>query len=102
MRFEIACFLLAFSVSAQSADRTEKIRALMEAQGLLATFQQQMEMGKENSRRQADQMLSQMFASLNASEKVKSRMESAAGEFMHALEVPWSAQDVVDEWASLY
>jgi len=104
MRIVIVSLLLIVStlVSAQPVDRVEKIRALVEAQGLLATFQQQMALGKENRRRQADQILTQMLGELNAPPSVQMQMKAAMTDFVSATEAPWSAEDVVNEWATLY
>jgi hypothetical protein len=102
MRIVIASLLLMVSSVAQSADRTAKIQALMEAQGLVAGFQQQMALGRENCRKQADQMLTQLLSSLNAPQGFRDRMNDASKNFIESLQAPWSAEEVVDEWASLY
>jgi hypothetical protein len=93
--------LVAFS-HALSADRDAKIRALMEAQGLLETFEQQLQISKEHGRKQSEQVLNQLMAGLNPSPKFVARFRSATDEYIRALDPAWTAQDIVNVWAKYY
>lgn len=92
--------ILAFSASA--ADRATKIKTLMEAQGLLQMWAQQMETARQQDREQAQQMLSQMMASLNPSPEFDARFRSVFNDYMEALKPRWTAQDLVNVWAEKY
>jgi hypothetical protein len=58
----LCTLLLAFVSSVCLAqDRNSKIQSLMQAQGLLAMFEQQIAMGKQQARQQAGQIFDQMI-----------------------------------------
>lgn len=98
----VALAALAVSFPTFSADRDEKIRALMEAQGLLGAFEQQLQLSKEHGRKQSEQVLNQLMSGLNPSPKFVERFRSATDEYIKALEPPWTAQDIVNVWAKYY
>ncbi len=102
MRIILLTVLLAAAFPSVATDRGAKIQALMEAQGLLQMWEQQMAMGKEQGRQQAQQMVDQLLGSLNPTPELNVRFREAFDEFMAALDPPWSAQDVVDVWAQTY
>jgi hypothetical protein len=102
MRIFIVAVLCALTFSASAADRSAKVQALMEVQGLLQMWDQQMAMSRQQSRQQAQQMLDQVMASLNAPPAFDARFRDAFDEYMEALTTPWTAQDVVDVWAQKY
>jgi hypothetical protein len=102
MRSLFLTVLLMFAVPAGAADRTAKIQALMEAQGLLQMWDQQMELGKEESRKQAQQLIDQMLSSITPTPELEAHLRSALDEFMKALEPSWTAQDIVAVWADNY
>jgi len=102
MRLAVLLFLCALSASAIAADRNSKIRELMEAQGLLRMFQQQMEEGKQESRAQAERMLEQFIDGLKPPKEFEERFRVASREFIDSLVPTWSAEDIVAEWAKAY
>jgi len=102
MRTPFLFFLLLISTACFSQDRNAKLRTLMEVQGLLAMFQQQMDAGKQQGQDQAKQMLDQVMSGLNPSQEFKVRLRRAADEFVATLEAPWTAQEMVDVWAKAY
>ena len=85
-----------------AGDRTEKVRVLMEAQGLVQVFQQQLDAGRVEQRREAKQVLDQMMAQLKPTKEFDARFRSAFEEYLKELQVPWTAQDIVDVWARYY
>lgn len=102
MRLALACVMALAAMSVNADERTDKIRSLMEAQGLVSMFDQEIQLGKENGRKQADQMIAQIMASLNVNKDYNAKLKAAANDFIVALQPPWTAQDVVDEWATIY
>ena len=102
MRVPFLIFLLLMSTACFAQDRNAKVRTLMEVQGLLAMFQQQMDAGKQQGQDQAKQMLDQVMNGLNPPQEFKVRLRRAADEFIAALETPWTAQEIVDVWAKSY
>ena len=88
---------IAFSVSTPiwAVDRLEKVKTLMQAQGLLETFEQQLAMGKQHAQQQASQMLAQVLGGLNPPEPYKARFAEASNEFIGAMHSPWTAKEIV-------
>jgi len=102
MRILIVAILLSLSTACAAADRSAKIRSLMEAQGLLGMLEQQMSLGRQQARRQADQLLDQMMGAAKPPPEAIPRLRKASEEFMAALQSPWTAQEIVDVWAGVY
>ena len=103
MRFLIAMVLSAFCANAYSApSRIEKIESLMRAQGLVEMFDQQLQLGREACKKQADDMLSQMFASLKVTPEYDAKLREAAHAFVEEAGLNWTARDIVDAWAQYY
>ncbi|HVK55293.1 MAG TPA: DUF2059 domain-containing protein [Burkholderiales bacterium] len=102
MRTIIFCFLILTSSACFSADRTDKVRVLMEAQGLVQMFEQQIDAGKVEGRQQAKQVLDQFMVQLKPTKEFDARFRSAFEEYLKSLEVPWTAQDIVGVWAKVY
>jgi hypothetical protein len=86
----VACLC---ATTASADDRTDKVRALMEAQGLLTTMQQQLTAGRERSRAMASQMLESAF---------KEKMTEAANQFIDEMKNPLTAADIVAIWSDAY
>jgi hypothetical protein len=84
----MAMFLCAVFTVTYADDRSEKVRELMEAQGLVETFQQQLQAGRERTRNMANQMLDKMLASLNPPAEFQAKFRDAAGEFIQAAQAP--------------
>jgi hypothetical protein len=102
MRTIALSLLVLMSSTCFAADRTEKIRTLMEAQGLVQMFQQQIDSGRLEQRKQAKAALGQIMAQLKPTKEFDSRFRSAFDEFLKSVETPWSAQDIVVIWAKVY
>ncbi len=102
MRIIIAAVLLALSFTSIAADRSSKIKALMEAQGLLQMWDQQMATQRQQSRQQAQQILNQAISSLSPPPTFEARFRDAFDEYMNSLQTPWTPQDLVDVWAQKY
>ena len=94
--------LFCISASVLASDRDQKIRKLMEAQGLLSMFEQQLEMGKVQSDKVGRQMLDQMLSQLNPNEEFKERFEQAFLNFVGKMETPWTAKEIVSVWGEHY
>ena len=97
----IAAFLM-LAMPASAADRTDKIKALMEAQGVLQIIDQQMELGKEESRKLSEQMMDQLLTSITPTPEIEARLRDASTEYLKAFDPPWTSQDIVNVWAEKY
>ncbi len=102
MRVITLCFLAFFSSACVAADRTDKVRVLMESQGLVQMLEQQIYAGRLEGRKQAEQVLDQFMVQLKPTKEFDSRFRAALEDFLKALEPPWKAQDIVDVWAKAY
>ncbi|MCU7930717.1 MAG: DUF2059 domain-containing protein [Candidatus Thiodiazotropha sp. (ex Codakia rugifera)] len=98
----VLLFALLFSTLAAAGEREEKIRQLMEAQGLLQTFEQQLELSRQQNQQQGRDMLNQFMAQLNPTPEFYERFENAFNSFMSKIETPWSAEEIVEVWAKYY
>lgn len=87
---------------ASAADRSEKIRELMDAQGLAQTFEQQIQAGKEQTRKIAEDMTAKMLSTLNPPAEFQAKIRDAARDFVEAAQPPWTARDIVDVWGKYY
>ncbi len=97
----VIAFLL-LSTAALAQDREETIKQIMEAQGLIEIFEQQLELGRQQNREQGRAMLNQMMESLNPSQEFNNRFEKAFQAFMSEVETPWGAKEIVAVWAKYY
>ncbi|MEZ0122387.1 MAG: DUF2059 domain-containing protein [Candidatus Reddybacter sp.] len=91
-----------FSFSAIADDRSGKVRSLMEAQGLLSMFEQQLAMGKVQNEKMGQQVIEQILAQYNPNEEFQVRFKAAFLTFMKEVEAPWSADEIVSVWGEYY
>lgn len=101
-KMAILTLLALIPISAIAEDRDAKIRALMEAQGLLGMFEEQLEMGKVQGEQVGQQMMSQLMSQLNPNEEFQEQFQQAFTSFMKKLQTPWAAEEIVDVWANYY
>lgn len=103
MKIAVALVLWGLCGIAQAAsDRTEKIEALMQAQGLVAAFEQQLQLSREACRKQADAMLSQILETLKVTPVFDEKFREAAQAFVEAAQPSWTASDIVASWSEYY
>ncbi len=102
MRVLGSVLLLSISFSVLAADRSEKIRILMDAQGLVQIFEQQRQYSREHTRKQSEQILDQSLSKLSPSKEFMNRFRGATAQFLKEVEAPWTAQDMVNVWAESY
>ncbi|MBL8517785.1 MAG: DUF2059 domain-containing protein [Betaproteobacteria bacterium] len=99
----IALLALLFLVlPIQAAPRDDKVRELMKAQGLMVLIEQQLEAGKEESRKQARQMSDQIFMRLKPTPEYQDKFLRAFEDFVLSLNKTWSASEMVEVWAKAY
>lgn len=99
---KLLLILLVISTNCFGDDREQKIQRLMEAQGILAMFEQQLTMSRQQGREQADRMLEQILTNLNPNKDFQNRFRAASEKFISALETPWSAKEIVSVWAQYF
>lgn len=97
--FILAC---AIASAASAEDRNSKVRALMEAQGLLTTMQQQLTSGRERGRAMAHQMMDNALKGLVPDDATKEKMAKAANQFIDEAQSPVTAADIVAIWSDAY
>jgi len=96
----IGLFLV--SSFATAADRSDKIKDLLDSQGLLQMYEQQLKMGRDRAHQMADQMLAQAAASLDLTAQAKTQLNDVVQEFISNAMPTWTSQDVVDAWGKYY
>ena len=102
MRSCIAVVMSVVCAAASAADRSEKIRELMEAQGLVETFEQQIQAGREHTRKMADEMVGKVLSTLNPPPEFQAKFRDATRDFVEAAQSPWTARDIVEVWGKYY
>ena len=80
--------------AADGASRDVKIHQLLEAQGMMTTFDEQMRMREESSRRSVQMMVDETLKRLKPNTSFRKKFNDAAQELFSALQPPWSAQEV--------
>lgn len=103
MKKVISIILLAvFPVCVMAGDKEDKIRKLMEAQGLLSMFESQLEMGKAQSEKAGRQMMDQLLSQINPNEEFQARFSAAFNNYMGKVTAPWGAEEIVSVWGQYY
>jgi hypothetical protein len=102
VRIGITVILWLVCVAASAADRSEKVHDLMEAQGLVQMFEQQLHAGREQTQRQAELTLEKMLSTLNPPAEFQAKLRAASSDFVKAALPPWTAKDIVEVWGKYY
>jgi len=87
---------------AMAGGKEDKIRQLMEAQGLLSMFEAQLEMGKVQSEKAGKQMMDQLLSQINPNEEFQARFTEAFNNYMTKVTAPWGAEEIVSVWGQYY
>ncbi len=90
------------STHADTDTKTRKVERLVEAQGLLDSWKQQMESGEAAAAAQGQQVLDQVLSNLNPNEEFRARFEAAFNAFLEQTSSPWTAEHLVEVYASYY
>lgn len=98
----IGLVLIGISFSAVAEPSQGKIRQLMEVVGLLDIWTEQIELGKKQNKEMGEQMLDQLMSQLNPTDEFRKRFSDAFNNYIKKLEAPWSAEEIVEVWASYY
>lgn len=105
MRITVVGLLLIMAFSGQAmADeaRNKKITQLIEAQGLVALWQDQIEITRKEARTQARNIQRQLTAKTNLDRKSQARIDSAHNLFLKKVNTPWVVNDLVGVWIKGY
>lgn len=94
--------LLLLSSLATAADRADKIKDLLDSQGMLQMYEQQIKTGRDRARQMADQLLAQATASLDLTAQAKTQLDDVVQEFISNAMPTWTSQDVLDAWGKYY
>ncbi len=99
--FSVIVFCI-LPVFAMAGEKEDKIRLLMEAQGLLSMFESQLEMGKVQSEKVGTQMMDQLLSQINPNEEFQARFSEAFSNYMDKVTAPWGAEEIVNVWGQFY
>ncbi len=103
MKKAILMFLLAFFPAITMAgNKEDKIRQLMDAQGLTSMFESQLEMGKVQSEKVGRQMMDQVLSQINPNEAFQARILAAFDKYMEKVSAPWESEEIVSVWGQYY
>ncbi|WP_339524606.1 DUF2059 domain-containing protein [Pseudomonas sp. EA_35y_Pfl2_R111] len=102
MRYLIAALTLFIASQTFADGKTQKIAELLKAQGLVDTWAQQIESGKEYNKKISQQIMGQIMTSLAPNADFKSRFDLASEKFIESTIAPWTPQDMITVWADFY
>lgn len=102
MRLNLLVLLLILSNALSATEREEKIKTLMQAQGILTTFQQQMDLGREQSKEYGQTMLSEMLTDFEPPARHQDEITQAFNSYVDTLSDAWGADELVAVWAKYY
>ena len=102
MKIVVLIGLFLVSSLATAADRSDKIKDLLDSQGMLKMYEQQLKTGRDRARQVADQILAQATASLNLTAQVKMQLNDVVQEFISNAMPTWTSQDMLDAWGKYY
>jgi hypothetical protein len=92
--------LVPFAAGAQAHE--DKVRRIMEAQGLLGAFRDQLADGRALADQQGSRMLSQATSGLEPSAEFAARFEAAKADYVKAAASLWTERDIVAYWTEVY
>lgn len=102
MRHIIAALSILIASQAFADNKTQKISELLRAQGLVDSWTQMIEKGKEYNKQISQQILDQILTSLVPNEEFKKKFESASQQFTKSTETPWTPDEMINVWAQYY
>lgn len=97
----IGLLLISFgAISSESRDA--KIYQLLEAQGIQATFDEQMRVREDHNKRSVQIMVDETVKRMKPNAEFKQKFNEAAKVLFSALQPPWTPNEVTTIWASIY
>lgn len=102
MRYLIAALTILVASQAFADSKNQKIAELLQAQGLVDSWTQQIESGKEYNKQVSQQIMGQITPKLAPNEEFKKRFNLASDKFIESIVAPWTPQDMITVWAEFY
>ncbi len=102
MKAAMLLVMFSWSSLAGAQERQETIRQLMEAQGLIETFAQQIDLSKQQNVEQGRAAAHQVIAGLRPGPEFAARFDAALEIFLDEISAPWEAEEIVAVWAGYY
>ncbi|KAB0548615.1 DUF2059 domain-containing protein [Pseudomonas argentinensis] len=102
MRYLIAAISIFIASHAFADSKTQKIEALLRAQGLVDTWAQQLKSSREYNNVMAQQIMGKVTANLTPNEEFRKRFNDAGEKFLNNVVTPWTAEDMVAVWGDYY
>jgi hypothetical protein len=91
-----------FALPTYAADRGEKIRLLMHAQGLFESYEQQRSSGEIRMQRELKKLTDQEMSNLDPSPEYLKLFNDVGDKYIKSIQYPWTAKDKVDAWVKYY
>lgn len=95
----LACLV---STSLSATEREDKIKTLMEVQGTLTTFQQQIEAGRAQSKEHGKTLLNKMVPDFDPPPEYQRKLNQAFDKYVDRLSSVWGADELVAVWSRYY
>lgn len=98
------CIILFISISTavSAGDRREQIKVLMEAQGLVEMFENQVKMAQAQGGKMGFQIMQQMLSQVNPNDKFKARFKAASEDLLKKLILPFGKDEIITAWGDYY
>ncbi len=94
--------LISISISVNADDRSDKIKTLMEAQGLVEMFKNQLKLAEAQGGQMGFQIMRQMLAQVDPNDKFKSQFKAASEKLLKKLQLPWGENEIITAWGDYY
>jgi uncharacterized protein DUF2059 len=102
MRYSMVFVWLLISSFAFGDQRADKIAALVKAQGLLESWQYQIDVSRKQEREYGKDMMDKFLQKMNPNAEYTKRFQKAYEKFLLNSEYPGDAQAMVEVWAKLF
>lgn len=98
------CIILLISISTvvNAKDRGEQIKTLMEAQGLVEMFENQVKIAEAQGGKMGYQIMQRMLSQVDPNDKFMSRFKAASDDLMKKLKLPFGANEIISAWGDYY
>lgn len=101
---KIFCIVLLLSMPTFSYanERESQIKTLMEAQGLLELFGNQIKMGEMQGKQMALQIMQRLMSQITPNEEYKNKLKSVFDALMKKMKTPWGEKEIIKVWTEYY
>jgi hypothetical protein len=102
MKFILFMFSLLLFSNAFADSKEEKARKLFEIQGIERTWQESIDLGRTESKKQAQEMINQMMSQLSPNKEFRAKFDYAVEKFIGSMQTNRTAKDIINVLLPFY